>query len=245
MTAIGVPRLPSPHPPVRGMFLSFEGGEASGKTTQIALLRDHLVHDRKVAADLVLTTREPGGTPLGEEIRKLLLHGDHVDPRAEALLYAADRAEHVASRIAPHLERGGMVLADRYLDSSLAYQGAGRDLDATQIGALSLWATDGLMPDRTILLDVPPEIIDQRRAASSLDRLEKAGREFHRNVRARFLELAEIEPERFVVIDAARDRDAVHADVLAAIASELSAFDGSPGLGTEPGHADRSRGRTS
>lgn len=237
MSALGVPRIPAPHPPARGMFLSFEGGEAAGKSTQIAMLREHLVQEREVAAELVLTTREPGGTPLGEQIRELLLHGDHVDPRAEALLYAADRAQHVASRIAPHLERGGLVLADRYLDSSLAYQGAGRDLDASQIGALSLWATDGLMPHRTILLDVPPEVIDERRDALSLDRLEQAGRAFHHAVRARFLELAQTEPDRFAVIDASRDRESVHRDVLAAIAPDLAAFDGSADVG-QPPHAD-------
>ena len=148
-------RIPAPHPPKRGVFISFEGGEAAGKTTQMQMLWDHLVTERFVAEDLILTTREPGGTELGASIRELLLHGEHVDPRAEALLYAADRAHHIATLVRPHLARGGLVLGDRYLDSSIAYQGAGRSLEPDEIGSLSLWAADGLLPHRTILLDVP------------------------------------------------------------------------------------------
>ncbi|MCS6712137.1 dTMP kinase [Brachybacterium sp. EF45031] len=221
-------RGPSPHPPRHGLFLSFEGGDSAGKSTQIALLREHLISQRHVAEELVLTTREPGGTELGSRIRDLVLHGGHVDPRAEALLYAADRAHHVATVVAPHLDRGGLVLADRYIDSSVAYQGAGRELDAAQVRTLSLWATGGLMPHRTILLDLPPEALDERRSIDSLDRLERAGREFHRAVRRQFLQLAEDDPERFVVIDASGSRKDVHAAVLAAIATELEAFDPSP-----------------
>ena len=106
-------RIPEPHPPRRGVFISFEGGDGAGKSTQMAMLRAHLVEQRQVAEDLVLTTREPGGTELGERIRELLLHGDHVDERAEALLYAADRAHHIASVVRPHLARGGLVLGDQ------------------------------------------------------------------------------------------------------------------------------------
>lgn len=218
-------RIPAPRPPRRGVFVSFEGGDGAGKSTQMAMLREHLIHERQVSEDLVLTTREPGGTPLGEQIRSLLLHGEHVDERAEALLYAADRAHHIATVVRPHLARGGLVLGDRYLDSSIAYQGAGRALEADQIGALSLWATEGLLPDRTILLDLPPEVLDERRDAQELDRLEQAGREFHAAVRAMFLDMARAEPERFQVIDGTQSRDEVHAQVLEAVAEVLDRYD--------------------
>ncbi|MEE1650877.1 dTMP kinase [Brachybacterium sp. J144] len=218
-------RIPAPHPPRRGAFLSFEGGEAAGKSTQIAMLREHLVSERHVAEDLVLTTREPGGTALGAQIRDLLLHGEHVEARAEALLYAADRAHHIATVVRPHLARGGLVLADRYLDSSIAYQGAGRALDPEEIGSLSLWAADGLLPHRTILLDVPTEALDDRRDPAGKDRLEQAGREFHAAVRQEFLDLAAAEPDRFAVIDGTLPREEVHAQVLASVGEVLALFD--------------------
>lgn len=231
-------RIPAPRPPRRGVFLSFEGGDGAGKSTQMRMLREHLIHQRQVSEDLVLTTREPGGTPLGEQIRALLLHGEHVDERAEALLYAADRAHHIATVVRPHLARGGLVLGDRYLDSSIAYQGAGRALEADQIGALSLWATDGLLPDRTILLDLPPEVLDERRDAQELDRLEQAGREFHAAVRATFLDMARAEPERFRVIDGTQSRDAVHAQVLEAVAEVLDRYDPTFEPAPVPSHRD-------
>lgn len=218
-------RVPSPHPPRRGVFISFEGGDGAGKSTQMRMLRDHLVSERSVAEDLVLTTREPGGTPLGESIRELLLHGEHVEPRAEALLYAADRAHHIATVVRPHLARGGLVLGDRYLDSSVAYQGAGRELEPEEIAGLSLWAVDGLLPHRTILLDVPTTALDERRGAVARDRLEGAGRDFHEAVREEFLELARADPERYAVIDGTRPREEVHAQVLAAVSEVLSLFD--------------------
>ncbi|ATG53933.1 dTMP kinase [Brachybacterium ginsengisoli] len=218
-------RVPSPHPPKRGVFISFEGGDGAGKSTQMKLLHDHLVTDRSVSEDLILTTREPGGTPLGRSIRDLLLHGEDVDPYAEALLYAADRAHHVATLIRPHLARGGLVLGDRYLDSSVAYQGAGRELDADEIAALSLWATGGLLPHRTILLDVPPEALDDRRAPAARDRLESAGVAFRESVRREFLDLAAEDPDRYAVIDGTLPREEVHAQVLAAVGEVLSLFD--------------------
>jgi dTMP kinase len=218
-------RVPAPHPPRRGLFISFEGGEAAGKTTQIQLLREHLLTQRQVSEDLVLTTREPGGTDLGGRIRELLLHGDDVSPRAEALLYAADRAHHIETVVRPHLARGGLVLADRYLDSSIAYQGVGRSLSQDQIAALSLWATDGLLPHRTILLDLDPAALNERREEGSLDRLERAGEEFHTAVRGEFLELARADPERFVVVDGSLSPQEVHAEVLAAIGEDLAMFD--------------------
>lgn len=218
-------RIPSPHPPRRGVFISFEGGDGAGKSTQMQMLRDHLVTERSVAEDLILTTREPGGTPLGESIRELLLHGEHVEPRAEALLYAADRAHHISTVVRPHLARGGLVLSDRYLDSSVAYQGAGRDLDAEEITSLSLWAVDGLLPHRTILLDVPTQTLDERRDSTTLDRLEEAGLAFHESVRQEFLDLATADPARYAVIDGTLARDEVHALVLTAVAEVLSLFD--------------------
>ena len=192
-------RVPAPHPPKRGVFISFEGGDGAGKSTQMQLLRDHLVTDRSVAEDLILTTREPGGTPLGRSIRGLLLHGEDVDSRAEALLYAADRAHHVTSVVRPHLARGGLVLGDR--------------------------AVDGLLPHRTILLDVPPQTLDERRDPAQRDRLESAGLAFHETVRQEFLDLAAADPERYAVVDGTLPREEVHAQVLDAIAEVLNLFD--------------------
>jgi len=218
-------RIPPLHPPRRGVFVSFEGGDGAGKSTQMQMLRNHLVTERSVAEDLILTTREPGGTPMGESIRELLLHGEDVEPRAEALLYAADRAHHISTVVKPHLARGGLVLSDRYLDSSVAYQGAGRDLDAEEITSLSLWAVDGLLPHRTILLDVPTQALEERRDPAILDRLEQAGLEFHEAVRQEFLDLAAADPERYAVIDGTLPREEVHAQVLTAVAEVLSLFD--------------------
>ena len=218
-------RVPAPRPPRRGAFISFEGGEAAGKTTQMKMLHDHLVTDRAVAEDLILTTREPGGTALGASIRELVLHGDHVEPRAEALLYAADRAHHISTLVRPHLARGGLVLGDRYIDSSVAYQGAGRALSPDEIEALSLWATDGLLPHRTILLDVPPHVLDERRDPEERARLEQAGLDFHEAVRAQFLERAGEDPERFAVIDGTQAPQQVHAEVLEAVSEVLRLFD--------------------
>ena len=218
-------RIPEPHPPHRGLFISFEGGDGAGKTTQIAMLQAHLVRERSVSEDLVMVTREPGGTPLGAQIRELGLHGDHVDERAEALLYAADRAHHIASTVRPHLARGGLVLTDRYLDSSIAYQGGGRSLDADQIAALSLWATGSLLPDRTILLDIPEGALASRRGEAQLDRLEKEGGGFRRQVRETFLELAAAAPSRFAVVDGTLPREEVHREILAAIEGDLSRYD--------------------
>ena len=196
-----------------GLFISFEGGDGVGKTTQIRILADLLA-----AADVDhVLTREPGGTGLGGAIRELLLHGGDIAPRAEALLYAADRAHHVATRIRPALERGAVVLTDRYLDSSVAYQGAARALGPEDVRALSLWATDGLLPDLTILLDAEPGLAARRTMArGAKDRLERETDAFHAALRAQFLALAEAEPARFVVIDADRPVGEVADDVIEA-----------------------------
>jgi len=187
---------------VTGLFLTFEGGDGVGKSTQAALLQDWL----KSLGQTVLRTREPGGSGLGAELREIVLHrrGD-IAPRAEALIYAADRAHHVATVVRPALARGEIVVQDRYLDSSVAYQGAGRVLDAREIRDLSLWATEGLLPHLTILLDLEEETARGRLEGSRdrYDRLEAERSEFHQRVRAGYLQLAEAEPDRFLVLDAA------------------------------------------
>ena len=196
-----------------GLFISFEGGDGVGKTTQIRILADLLA-----AADVDhVLTREPGGTELGVEIRRLLLHSGHVAPRAEALLYAADRAHHIATHVRPALERGAVVLADRYLDSSVAYQGAARSLGPQEVRNLSLWATEGLLPDLTILLDGDPALAERRTTGrGAKDRLEQEGDDFRAALREQFLILAQAEPRRFVVIDADRPVDQVADDVIEA-----------------------------
>ena len=215
---------PVPPPSGPGLFISFEGGDGVGKTTQIRILADLLT-----AADVDhILTREPGGTELGVEIRRLLLHGGHVAPRAEALLYAADRAHHIATRVRPALERGAVVLADRYLDSSVAYQGAARSLGPQEVRDLSLWATEGLLPDLTILLDAEPDIASRRTMArGATDRLEREPDAFHAALRAQFLALADAEPDRFVVIDADRPVEAVADDVFDAVRPLLARLPGS------------------
>ncbi|WP_341359429.1 dTMP kinase [Georgenia sp. M64] len=181
----------------RGCFVSFEGGDGAGKTTQRDLLGQWL---RGLGHEVVLT-REPGGTELGQVLRDALLHGDDVDPRTEALLYATDRAHHVHHLVRPALDRGAVVVTDRYLDSSVAYQGAARALGADEVRALSLWATDGLLPDLTVLLDLEPAVAAGRRTGEP-DRIEREPAAFHARVREHFLELAAAEPGRYLVVDA-------------------------------------------
>jgi dTMP kinase len=194
-----------------GYLIAFEGGDGAGKSTQARLLSEWL---RNEEGHDVLLTREPGATQLGVRLRELLLSADHaVDPRTEALLFAADRADHVAAQVRPAMERGEIVVTDRYADSSIAYQGAGRDLDGDDIANLSQWATDGLLPDLTVLLDIPSEFARVRRASDTVrngeDRLEALSAEFHERVRTRFLELARAEPARYLVIDATLPREEV------------------------------------
>ena len=184
-----------------GLFITLEGGDGSGKSTQSRLLHEWLTG----AGHTVVESREPGGTDLGLELREIILHRrGYIAPRAEALLYAADRAHNIATKVRPALERGDVVLQDRYFDSSVAYQGAGRVLDGTEVRNLSLWAAEGLVPDVTILLDIDVEAgrarLDESR--SKYDRLEAEQRDFHSRVRESYLELAAEEPERFLVVDA-------------------------------------------
>ncbi|MFY9934687.1 MAG: dTMP kinase [Streptosporangiaceae bacterium] len=193
-----------------GLFIAFEGGEGSGKTTQARLIAIWL---RELGYD-VLTTHEPGATKIGMRLRALLLDTTHtgMSAHAEALMYAADRAEHVSSVIAPALERGAIVITDRYVDSSLAYQGAGRGLDLDEITRFNRWATGGRTPDLTILLDMDP-IAGLSRRARSADRLEAEPAEFHLRVRQGFLDLAQADPSRYLVLDAARPPGDVTRDI--------------------------------
>ena len=193
----------------RGVFITFEGGDGSGKSTQIQSVRDWFESRGRE----VIVTREPGGTELGTEIRRLVQNGpEDVDARTEALLYAADHAYHVATVIRPALERGAVVLGDRYIDSSLAYQGAARSLGVDEIASLSAWATQGLYPSLTFLLDLPPEV-GARRRTDAPDRMERESMDFHERVRHQYLRLADAEPERIVVIDAVGTVDEVFSEI--------------------------------
>jgi len=186
-----------------GLFLTLEGGDGSGKSTQMGALTEWLEQQGRT----VVQSREPGGTDLGLELREIVLHRrGFIAPRAEALLYAADRAHHIATVVRPALERGDVVIQDRYLDSSVAYQGAGRVLEASEVRDLSLWATEGLLPDLTVLLDLDPAVGRERLTESRTryDRLEAEEADFHERVRAAYLALAEAEPERFLVLNATR-----------------------------------------
>jgi len=193
------PGVPEPYGPVPGLLLALEGGEGAGKSTQARLLAIWL---RDQGYDVV-ATHEPGATKVGMRLRALLLDTAHtgLSARAETLMYAADRAEHVSTVIRPALERGAIVVTDRYVDSTLAYQGAGRQLSVGEVANLNQWATGGLRPDLTILLDLSPASGLGRRARSA-DRLEAEPAEFHQRVRAGFLALAHAEPERYLVVDA-------------------------------------------
>ncbi len=185
-----------------GLFITFEGGDGSGKSTQAELLSTWLVD----AGRRVVRSREPGGTELGLELREIVLHRrGHIAPRAEALIYAADRAHNIATKVRPAVERGEIVIQDRYLDASVAYQGAGRVLDPVEVRDISLWATEGFLPDLTILLDLDETLGRERLdgARTKYDRLEAEESDFHARVRAGYLTLAADEPGRFLVLPAA------------------------------------------
>lgn len=194
------------------MFVSFEGLDGSGKTTQAELLRARLEAD----GEEVVSTREPGGTELGERIRELVLHGGHVAPWAEALLYAAARAQHVEQVIRPALERGESVICDRYVDSSVAYQGVGRGLGLERVLDLNLAAVGGLMPDRTFLLLLDPTEIPARLRREH-DRLERESDDFHARAAEGYRELAARFPERIVVLDGTRPAEDLAEEVYGAL----------------------------
>jgi len=183
---------------MEGVFVVFEGGDGVGKSTQTALLADWAREQGRE----VLVTLEPGGSPIGEVLRDLVLNpswGD-VSPRAEALMYAADKAQHVYEVIRPALDRGALVISDRYVDSLLAYQGAGRDLDADRVEQIARWATGDLLPDLTVVLDLDPA--QGLATIEEKDRLEDAGHDVHLRARQAFLTLASRDPEHYLVLPA-------------------------------------------
>lgn len=220
---------------MRGRFIVFEGGEGSGKSTQAALLAEDLD---------ALLTRQPGGTAIGARLRELLLAAPDADSgadgapmaeRAEALLMAADRAQHVAELIVPALESGSDVVCDRYIPSTLAYQGAGRGLDVDELARISGWASAGLVPDVVVLLVVGPDV-SRERTGGARDRIEAAGAEFHRRVVASFVDQAASDPDRWVVIDGEGTIDDVRERVRAAVTERLgSDTDADLASGSDPG----------
>jgi dTMP kinase len=203
-----------------GLFVAFEGGEGAGKSLQIGRLGQVL----RDLGHLVTATYEPGATPVGKKIRAILLEAqEEVAPRAEALLFAADRAHHVETVIRTALDAGGVVLTDRYVDSSLAYQGAGRALAVEDVRRMSRWATGGLLPDLTILLDIDPAIgLARAKHRSAHDRLERESLEFHHRVRQGFRALAEAEASRYLTLDATQPPDQLAAVITAAVVDRLA-----------------------
>ncbi|MFT4147304.1 MAG: dTMP kinase [Micrococcaceae bacterium] len=196
------------------IFITFEGADGSGKTTQIKLLARWLEQQ----GHSVLTTREPGGTTLGEELRNLLLHSGDMNAKAEALIFAAARSQHASEVMRPAVDSGTIVLCDRYIDSSAAYQGYGRRLGVQKIIDLSLWATDNFIPDLTLVLDVDTHSSQERRSARSADdRIEASGVEFMEKTRQAFLKLAQENPENHHVIDANGTVDQVFEKVVAVV----------------------------
>jgi thymidylate kinase len=198
---------------VTGVFITFEGGDGAGKTTQLQLLVSWLEEH----GHSYVLTREPGGTDVGVELREIILHRKgFLAPRAEALLYAADRAHHVHTVVRPALERGDVVVQDRFFDSSVAYQGAGRVLSETEVRDLSLWAVENLRPNLTIVLDVPADVARARRDSTRdvYDRLEAEADDFHERVREAYRRLADEEPERIVIIDGQLPAEQIHQQVI-------------------------------
>jgi dTMP kinase len=205
-------------PKTKGLFISFEGGEGSGKSTQSKLLKEWFENEGKS----VVLSREPGGTQLGKNLRKILLDNDtgDISPRSEALLYAADRAHHVYSLLRPALERGDVVITDRYFDSSIAYQGAGRILSSSEVARINRWATESLFPTLTIILDQPAEVGLSR--IKNADRLESESIEFHNRVRQEFLQLAAMDSERYLVINAQKPIIEIHQEIISRITAITS-----------------------
>ena len=193
-----------------GLFISFEGGEGAGKSTQTSLLKTYL----ESIGERVTLTREPGGTPFGVQLRTILLANEtgNISPRAEALMYAADRAHHVQSLIRPALNKGEVVITDRYLDSSIAYQGAGRVLEPAEVARISRWATENLTPSLTVIMDLPAKVGLGR--LQSQDRLESEPLAFHERVREEFINLANTDPDRYFVVDATQEVNAIHAQIV-------------------------------
>lgn len=200
--------------PAQGIFIAFEGGEGTGKSTQSKLLKQWLEQE----GEEVLLTFEPGDSDLGKELRKILLghQTGEISPRAEALIFAADRAHHVYSKIRPALESGQVVITDRYFDSSIAYQGAGRVLEPNEVARISRWATESLYPTLTIVIDVPTEVSLSRLAGR--DRLESLPVDFHERVRHEFLQLAALDPERYFIVDGTKSVEDIHELIIRKVA---------------------------
>jgi dTMP kinase len=204
-----------------GVLIAFEGGEGAGKSTQVHRLQEWLTNEGLVSR----ATFEPGATPSGAGIRAIVLDRAHagIADRSEALLYAADRAQHVHDVLRPALDAGEVVITDRFVDSSLAYQGAGRTIPLDDVRMLSRWATEGLQPDLTVLLDLPPEAgLARARGRAVADRLESESLEFHQRVRQTFRALAEAQPDRYLVLDALRTPEEIAAAIRVRVAELLS-----------------------
>lgn len=189
-----------------GLFIAFEGGDGAGKSTQVALAARAF----EAAGRTVVVTRQPGGTELGAALRELLLHGAGMSPRAEALIFAADKAQHVETLVRPALARGDVVITDRYTDSAVAYQGAARRLGVHEVHDLQMWAVDGLVPDLTVILDIPAAV-GRRRRGENEDRMESEADDFHAAVREHFRAVALGNPEHHLLVDGTGAPDAVHA----------------------------------
>lgn len=192
----------------QSLFIAFEGGDGAGKSTQVRLL----AADFEAAGREVVCTRQPGGTALGQALRDLVLHGDDMSPRAEALIFAADKAQHVEEVIRPALARGAVVLTDRYVDSAVAYQGAGRALGVREVRDLQDWAVTGLLPDLTVVIDIPAAE-GRRRRGDLHDRLEAEGDGYHEAVRRIFLDLAAAQAHRYLVVDGCAESRTIHAQI--------------------------------
>ncbi|MGP5391874.1 dTMP kinase [Glutamicibacter arilaitensis] len=210
--------------PTRGLFIVFEGGDGAGKTTQVAMAQQWL----ESRGATVRTTREPGGTQISEELRSLVLEHGHgeIDARTEALIYSAARAAHVQQVIRPSLEAGAHIICDRFVDSSLAYQGMGRELGFAAVASINDFATGGLKPDVTIILDISAEQGRARRIAASggvedADRLEAEPDDFHERIRNAFLELAAQDPQRYLVLDATASVEQLHQSIVEHLAGLL------------------------
>ncbi|MCH9830385.1 MAG: dTMP kinase [Actinomycetia bacterium] len=201
-----------------GYFIAFEGGEGVGKSTQEALLAEYLTEIGKT----VIRTREPGGTPAAEQIRNTVLSLEHegMNPQSEALLFAAARGDHVARVIRPAIARGDVIICDRYIDSSVAYQGYARALGADRIRDLSMWATGGLLPNLTIVLTLDPEVSMKR--VVNPDRMEAEPMQYHRDVAEAFLEIAGLDPDRYLVVDATGTQEEIGQVIRQRVMQELN-----------------------
>jgi len=204
----------------KSLFITFEGIEGCGKSTQARMLKGFLIKEGK----RVFLTREPGGPKISEEIREILLSVDNKEmlPQTEVLLYMASRSQHTGEWIIPELEKGKVVISDRYYDSTFAYQGAARKINGKLIDTIRRYATFGLVPDITFLVDLPEEIGLSRILAKDADRLEQESIEFHKRVRDGFLDLADKEPDRFFVLDGKKNIDEIHHEVIVIIKKELN-----------------------